>query len=177
MFSISQSKWYRWGKNISNVLIYMLIKFIIRFCFRNRRFCVKCEVNLDYIEHAKTCGYYSCAFVYKFKVIWLYESLMIMHDRISGACIDLIVSLDIRFQRLRFLVRFFIWSDMIMYDIDARSNMIGQESVIDLIIWFLALGVPRSINPMLGPIGSDVAEKRHLVLLKSPLLKFAAIEI
>jgi hypothetical protein len=27
-----------------------------------------------------------------------------MQDRISGACIDLIVSLDIRFQRLRFFV-------------------------------------------------------------------------
>jgi hypothetical protein len=101
---------------------------------------VKCEVNLDYIEHTKTWGYYSCAFVYKFKVIWLYESYMIMQDRIGGACIDLFVSLDIRFQRLRFLVRFFVWSDMIIYDIDAISDMIGQESVIDLIIWFLALG-------------------------------------
>jgi hypothetical protein len=107
---------------------------IICFCFGNKRFCVRCEVNLNYIELTKTWGYYSCVFVNKFAIILLYESYTIMQDHIGGAYIDLFVSIDIRFQRLRFWVRFFVRSYMILYDIEVISDMIGQESEIDLII-------------------------------------------
>jgi hypothetical protein len=73
-------------------------------------------------------------FVNKFAIILLYESYTIMADRIGGAYIDLFVSIDIGFQRLRFWVRFFVRSYMILYDTEVISDMIGQKSEIDLII-------------------------------------------
>jgi hypothetical protein len=132
MFSISQSTWYRWGKNSLKCFVlyvkscrcflYLNLRVIsevkkdfnyfniICFCVRNKRFCVRCEVNLNYIELTKTWGYYSCVFVNKFAIILLYESYTIIQDRIGGAYIDIFVSIDIRFQRLRF----FVWSYMIL---------------------------------------------------------------
>jgi len=66
------------------------------------------EVNLNYIEPPKTLRYHLCAFVNKAEVILLYESYMIIQDRLGGPYMHLTVSIDVRFQRLRFCVRFFV---------------------------------------------------------------------
>jgi hypothetical protein len=87
-----------------------------------------------------TWGYYLRKIVNTSVFILLYESYMIMKDHMLGSYMDLIVCLDIRYQRLRFFVRFFIWSGMIRSDIGVRSRIIVSESVIDLIVRFLDLG-------------------------------------
>jgi hypothetical protein len=73
--------------------------------------------------------------------IYLIIRILYDHERLyAWSYMDLIVCLDIRNQWLRFFVRFFVWSDMIMSDIGVWSGMIISESEMDLIVRFLDLG-------------------------------------
>ncbi len=96
---------------------------------------------MNYIEHTKTWDFYSDMVVNKSVFILLYESYMSTEDRMNGLYMDLIVCLDIRYQRLWFFVWFFVGSDMIISDIEVRSDIIMSESVIDFIVRLLDLGL------------------------------------
>ena len=63
-----------------------------------------------------------------------------MHDLLYRSYKNLDLRLNVRLQEPRFCVRFSVWSYLIRYDTDVQSDVIGQDSVTVLILWFLLLG-------------------------------------